>query len=127
VIASCRRGSGPASDGIDAPRYNNFIQMAFYNGWKYHHGTKRQSVESVYPVDTHLLSRVFDGMASIRIANERNGITANLFPFIKRRAAQKSMSCQDISYYYFVATILRNINVILYGSVTSSSSFETGD
>ena len=155
--------------------------MAFYNGWKHHHGTKWQSVESpigicmdmfgprsfkrcdlnlleasninnkmaqvqagkpanmqkclfgdgIYPADTHLLSRTFgdgDGMASIRIANEWDyGITANLFPFIKSwRAAQKLMSSRDIPYYYFVATILRNINVILYGCV-SSSYFETDD
>ena len=146
VIASCRPGSGPADDGENAPRYNNFVQMAFYNGWKHYHGTKWQSVESpigictdmfgprsfkrcdlnlleasninnkmaqvqagkpanmqkclfgdgIYPADTHLLSRAFgdgDGMASIRISNEWNyGITANLFPFIKWRAAQKLMS-----------------------------------
>lgn len=180
VISSCRPGSGPAGDGVDAPRYNNYIQMAFYNGWKHHHGTKWQSVESpigvcmdmfgprsfkrcdlnllnssninnkmadvqlgkpeqnqkclfgdgIYPTDTHLLSRAFggaDGMASIRIANEWDyGITANLFPFIKWRSAQKLLSSKDISYYYFVATILRNINVILYGCVTSSY-FETDD
>ena len=76
------------------------------------------------------MSRAFgdaDGMASIRIASKWDcGITANLFPFIKCQFAQKLMSNAEISCYYFVATILRNINVILYGCVTSSY-FETDE
>lgn len=42
VIATCRPGSGPAPDG---GRHDNFIQMAFYNGWKKHHGYKFQTLE----------------------------------------------------------------------------------
>jgi hypothetical protein len=42
VIATCRPGSGPT---IDGGRHCNFIQMAFYNGWKKHHGYKYQTVE----------------------------------------------------------------------------------
>jgi hypothetical protein len=42
VLATCRPGSGPAVDG---GRHDNFIQMAFYNGWKKHHGIKYQTVE----------------------------------------------------------------------------------
>ena len=45
VIACCRPGGGPSTSGINAPRYNNFIQMAFYNGWKHMHGTKWLTVE----------------------------------------------------------------------------------
>ena len=43
VIASCRPGSGPMANGDG--RKSNFIQMAFYNGWKKHHGFKFQTVE----------------------------------------------------------------------------------
>lgn len=42
VIASCRPGGGPTVDG---ERYDNFIQMAYYNGWKKHHGIKYQTLE----------------------------------------------------------------------------------
>ena len=42
VIATCRPGGGPAPDG---GRHDNFIQMAFYNGWKKHHGVKYQTLE----------------------------------------------------------------------------------
>jgi hypothetical protein len=42
VIATCRPGSGPTNDG---GRFDNFIQMAFYNGWKKHHGYKYQSLD----------------------------------------------------------------------------------
>lgn len=45
VIASLRPGGGPTSPGPNAERCDNFIQMAFYNGWKKHHGTKFQSIE----------------------------------------------------------------------------------
>jgi hypothetical protein len=45
VIGCCRPGGGPSSAGQNAPRYNNFIQMAFYNGWKHMHGTKWLTVE----------------------------------------------------------------------------------
>jgi hypothetical protein len=42
VLACARPGSGPNPDGT---RKSNYIQMAFYNGWKKHHGTKYQTVE----------------------------------------------------------------------------------
>jgi hypothetical protein len=45
VIGCCRPGGGPAEDGVGALRHSNFIQMAFYSGWKHHHGTKWQSLE----------------------------------------------------------------------------------
>ena len=34
VIRICRPGGGPAEEGINAERYNNLIQQAFYNGYK---------------------------------------------------------------------------------------------
>lgn len=45
VIGCSRPGGGPSKRGVNAPRYNNFIQMAFYNGWKHSHGTKWQTLE----------------------------------------------------------------------------------
>jgi DDE superfamily endonuclease len=45
VIATCRPGAGPVRPGIDAERFDNFIQMAFYNGWKKHHGYKYLTAE----------------------------------------------------------------------------------
>ena len=46
VIATCRPGGGPVRAGIDQNRHDNFIQMAFYNGWKKHHGYKFQTTEA---------------------------------------------------------------------------------
>lgn len=34
VTKTCRPGGGPTRPGINAPRNNNYLQMAFYNGWK---------------------------------------------------------------------------------------------
>jgi nuclease HARBI1 len=42
VLATCRPGSGPNKDGL---RKSNYIQMAFYNGWKKHHVIKFQTLE----------------------------------------------------------------------------------
>jgi hypothetical protein len=42
VLACARPGSVPNPDGT---RKSNYIHMAFYNGWKKHHGTKYQTVE----------------------------------------------------------------------------------
>ena len=47
IIASTRTGGGPrGAGGPLAQRWCNWIQMAFYNGYKHHHGTKWQSLES---------------------------------------------------------------------------------
>ncbi len=45
VIGCSRPGGGPAEPGENAARYNNYIQMAFYNGWKHMHGTKWLTME----------------------------------------------------------------------------------
>ena len=45
VSRTCRPGGGPMEEGPDAPRYDNEIQAAFYNGWKKHHGIKWQCIE----------------------------------------------------------------------------------
>jgi hypothetical protein len=42
VLATSRPGSGPNKNGL---RKSNYIQMAFYNGWKKHHGIKFQTLE----------------------------------------------------------------------------------
>jgi hypothetical protein len=46
VVASTKTGGGPMEPGIDAPRYEIFIQMAFYSGWKKHHGFKFLTAEA---------------------------------------------------------------------------------
>lgn len=47
IIASLRPGGGPiGAGGPLAERWSNWIQMAFYNGYKHHHGTKWQTLES---------------------------------------------------------------------------------
>ena len=45
VIRICRPGGGPAEEGVNAERYNNLIQQAFFNGYKSCHGIKYQTVE----------------------------------------------------------------------------------
>ena len=45
VSRTCRPGGGPMEEGPDAPRYDNEIQAAFYNGWKKYHGIKWQCIE----------------------------------------------------------------------------------
>jgi len=45
VLRICRPGGGPAEEGINAERYNNLIQQAFFNGYKACHGIKFQTVE----------------------------------------------------------------------------------
>ena len=42
--ATCRPG-GPARDGTGAPRNDQLIQRAFFNGWKKKHGWKWQTVD----------------------------------------------------------------------------------
>ena len=82
--------------------------------------------DGIYPIMSHLLSRVVDvndhiNMSGIRIGNEWNyGSTATLFPFVKNKVNLKIRKCRNIANYYVVATILRNIVCCLYGNVTSS-------
>ena len=45
VTRISRPGGGPAEEGINAERYNNLIQQAFFNGYKACHGIKHQTVE----------------------------------------------------------------------------------
>eukprot|EP01035_Chromulina_nebulosa_P018566 gene18566-24289_t len=142
VIATCPPPNGE--------RHDNYIQMAFYNGWKRHHGYKYQTLElpngmcadmygptsfihhdlellrdsklnekladiqlgrihqyvsygdGIFPIDSHTIGKHIGNttkeeryenrmMSKIRIANEWDyGSTADLFPFIKWRAAQKT-------------------------------------
>ena len=34
---------GPMDDGLNAPRFSNHVQRAFYNRWTRKHGMKKQS------------------------------------------------------------------------------------
>lgn len=54
VIATCRPGGGPADAGVNAPRFNTYIQMAVYNGWKKHHGVKFQAIEGPNGMCLHM-------------------------------------------------------------------------
>ena len=45
VLRISRPGGGPAEEGVNAERYNNLIQQAFFNGYKACHGIKFQTVE----------------------------------------------------------------------------------
>ena len=47
------------------------------------------------------------------------GRTAQLFPFVHHAINNKLLQNRDVIHYYEVATILRNINVILYGGISS--------
>lgn len=51
VIATTRPGAGPTESGA---RKNNYIQMAFYNGWKKHHGFKYQTLELPNGLAAHM-------------------------------------------------------------------------
>jgi hypothetical protein len=179
VIKICRPGCVPTRKGIGAPRNNNFMQMAFYNKWKKHHGIKSQSVElpngmtmdlfgpisfrqndlqvlnrsqfnqrmealqqggkkyAVYGdgifVTKSCLLRSYEGddltvrekkenrvMTKIRIAVEWSfGLTGKLYKYVTNWYNLKLRKTKDISSYYFVATLLRNAHVCLYGSQTS--------
>lgn len=179
VIKICRPGGGPTRRGIGAPRNNNFMQMAFYNKWKKHHGIKSQSVElpngmtmdlfgpisfrqndlevlnrsqfnqrldalqqggrkyAVYGdgifVTKSCLLRSHEGddltvrekkenrvMTKIRIAVEWSfGLTGKLYKYVTNWYNLKIRKTKDVRSYYFVATLLRNAHVCLYGSETS--------
>mmetsp|Transcript_18556 Transcript_18556/g.31219 ORF Transcript_18556/g.31219 Transcript_18556/m.31219 type:complete len:424 (+) Transcript_18556:55-1326(+) len=45
VIKTTRPGGGPCEEGPNAARFNTLIQMAFYSGYKKHHGIKYQTLE----------------------------------------------------------------------------------
>ena len=89
VIQSCRPGSGPASGGVGAPRYNNYIQMAFYNGWKRHHGTKWQSIESPIGVCIDMF-----GPRSFRRCDLNLLISSNINTKLAQVQAQKPVERQ---------------------------------
>jgi hypothetical protein len=45
VIKTSRPGAGPAGGGVNAPRYNDLIQEAYYCGHKKFHGIKYLTLE----------------------------------------------------------------------------------
>jgi hypothetical protein len=77
IVASNRPGGGPAHAGVNALRYNNNIQRGFYSGFKKHHGTKFQTVESPIGICMHCFGprRVKD--SDLQLLN-RSRITTTL-------------------------------------------------
>jgi hypothetical protein len=47
-------GGGPAEEGEDAPRWDDEIQRAFYNGWKSIHGLKHQTLVIAHGITVDL-------------------------------------------------------------------------
>jgi hypothetical protein len=99
------------------------------------HGNEEQYCsygDGIFPIDTHTKGKhVGDTsplqryenrmMTKIRIANEWSyGVTANLYPFVKYRYAQKLLKNSMTTKYYLVATILRNAHCCLYEGLVSS-------
>ena len=56
--ATCRPGGGPTRDGIDAPRNDQNIQRAWYNGWKKLHGMKWQTIDLPNGMNFHVYGPV---------------------------------------------------------------------
>lgn len=48
-------GGGPAEEGVDAARWDDEVQRAFYNGWKSIHGLKHQTIDIAHgiTIDIH--------------------------------------------------------------------------
>ncbi|KAJ1416178.1 hypothetical protein B484DRAFT_401266 [Ochromonadaceae sp. CCMP2298] len=47
-LATSVVGGGPGEAGANSARWDDQIQRAFYNGWKYVHGLKHQTVDNAY-------------------------------------------------------------------------------
>jgi hypothetical protein len=52
--ACCRPGGVPTMEGEGAPRWHNYIQQAWYNGWKKLHGLKWQTVDLPNGMNFHV-------------------------------------------------------------------------
>ena len=63
VSRTCRPGGGPMEEGPDAPRYDNEIQAAFYNGWK--NIMKSNGNASNYQTVAHLIC--MDQLVSVAV------------------------------------------------------------
>ena len=60
-------------------------------------------------------------MTKIRISNEWSyGFTGILFPLVKDKFFNKIRLSPNCSYWYIVATILRNSYVCLYGNISTN-------
>jgi hypothetical protein len=58
VVETCRPGGGPTRPGLNAPRHDNEIQQAFYNGWVGGHGLKWQTVDLPNGMNLHVYGPV---------------------------------------------------------------------
>jgi len=88
--------------------------------------------DGIFPIDTHTVGKHCVNpnveqryenrmMSKIRIANEwAYGVTANLYPFVKYRAAQRLLHNKCVTKFYIVATLLRNAHMCLYEGLSAS-------
>jgi hypothetical protein len=88
--------------------------------------------DGIYPIQSHCIGkhtglttpedRYENGiMTKIRISNEWGyGVTGNLFKLVKYKLGLKIRKSVEVSRYYFVATLLRNIHLCLYDGLTAS-------
>lgn len=88
--------------------------------------------DGIFPILSHIISKhdgenlselLMDennGMHSIRVSNEWSyGHTGNLFPFVKDHRNFKILQNKQCGSYYYVATLLKNAQICLYGSNSS--------
>jgi len=92
--------------------------------------------DGIFPIQSHLIGKHTiipgniindrlksenDVMTKIRICNEWSyGFTGALFPLVKDKYFTKIRLSPNSAYWYFVATILRNCYVCLYGNISTS-------
>ena len=88
--------------------------------------------DGIFPIQSHCIGKHVGNlsveeieenraMAKMRIANEwAYGITGRYFPFVKNCYRLKMLKDLLATKYYFVATLMRNIQVCLYGCQTNS-------
>ena len=91
--------------------------------------------DGIFPIQTHLIGKhsIIEGnplnarfsaenevMTKIRIANEWSyGYTGTLFPLVKDKFFNKIRLSPNCAFWYFVATLLRNAYVCLYGNIST--------
>ena len=91
--------------------------------------------DGIFPIQSHLIGKhsIVEGnplnetfrkenevMTKIRISNEWSyGSTGNLFPLVKDKFFHKIRLSPNCAYWYFVATLLRNAYVCLYGNIST--------
>ena len=82
MVAMCRPGGGPRTEGVQAPRHDPLLQRAWWTGWKKLHGMKWQTVTMANGMDFEVW-----GPASVR----RN----DLYTLSKSRILEKLAELQQ--------------------------------